>query len=97
MTDTNSSEGTRDITVALEAELAEVSQTTVAAAAQAAQNRDIATIMGQVMTVIVDANMRQRRSHKVSGDDCQWWAALVDYLTRPLDRQPEPNGKQRQN
>lgn len=80
--------GERNITMALETELAQVSQVSIAAAAKVAEDRDIATVMGEVATTMIAANFRLRRSLKFTGDDAHWWLATVDYLTRPTERQP---------
>ena len=87
----------RDVVVTLETESSQVAQVSVAAAAKAAEDRDIAAVMGEVATTIVNANFRMRRSLKFSGDDAHWLLATVDYLTRPQERQPQPQQKQRQN
>jgi hypothetical protein len=98
MTDTDGDGRSRDVVVTLETESSQVAQVSVAAAAKAAENKDIAAVMGEVATTIVNANFRMRRSLRFSGDDAHWLLATVDYLTRPQERQPQPTGqKQRQN
>ena len=104
MTDTDEQNNgrTRDIAVTIDTEVSEVAQVSVAAAAKAAENRDIAAVMSEVATTMIAANFRMRRSLKFTGDDAHWWLATVDYLTRPQERQSHPGQeegqrKQRQN
>jgi len=95
MTNTDGQDGKRDITVALEAELATVGKTTVAAAAKAAEDQDIAYIMTQQINCIIDANTRLRGTPRMVGADIQAWVNMVDYLTR--EKEGLVARRQRQN
>jgi hypothetical protein len=91
----SNTDGQRDITLAMEAELATVSKTTVAAAAKAAEDQDIAYVMTQQINCIIDANVRLRGSHRLVGADVQAWVNMVDYLTR--EKEGLTAKRQRQN
>lgn len=96
MTNTDGQDGVkRDITVALEAELSTVAKTTVAAAAKAAEDQDIAYVMTAQINCIIDANVRLRGSHRLVGADVQAWVNMVDYLTR--EKEGLTAKRQRQN
>ena len=83
MADTNGGEATRQVTVALEEELGEISrQLAKDTAFKATQDQDFAYILAYQINVMIEANMRLRKTHRISGKDLAACLQLADYMTR---------------